>query len=877
MSAHVRSSVDLGVRISYFESAVENRSQHYTHPADALSLQEGTVSGTRFPIGKKPNKVNMNQTRLFARLMVLSLGVLVVPPASGQGTSGRVVGTVAAADDGSPLSGTTVQVVGSSRGGLTDDTGRYRLDNVPLGTISLRFTRLGFSTMTQTVTVVAGGPAVVNVRMGSGPIALDALHVLLERTRMLGDPLDADELPGAAHILDRKALEAPEFVYDNVHEMLRRIPGVNVQEEDGFGLRPNIGLRGTGVERSSKITLMEDGVLIAPAPYAAPAAYYFPVAGRMEAVEVRKGSSQVKYGPRTIGGAINLVSSSIPEKLTWTIDAAGGENGTLKTQARVGSSSDHFGWMVEGYRIETDGFKRLTNGAPTGFDVEDFVGKFRINTDREATTYQQVELKVGFTDEVSNETYLGLTDTDFALNPFRRYAASQFDVLKAGHSQVQVRHFLARGRLDLTTTLYRNDFSRNWYKLQSVRGTGINSVLAAPATNAEALAILKGASSDADDLKIRANNREYFGQGIQWTAGLRLEDVGHDLELGVRFHQDQEDRFQWEDGFRMNSGAMVQTSAGAPGSQSNRVSTANAIALYLQDEIDLGRLVLVPGLRFESIDMVRTDFAGDDPTRATPTRVRKNQVDVLIPGVGFSYQAGDGAYVFGGVHKGFGPPGPGATGAKAEESWNYEVGARYRDRGLAAQATGFVGDYSNILGRATLANSEDGSGDTFNGGAVGVVGLEAAADYDLAWGGRPGYRLPLRISYTYTRAEFKTAFESNFEPWGAVQKGDRLPYLPEHQWSGSFGVESPVWGVSVSAVASGAMRTKAGQGPILDESSTDSFLVFNLSGEYRLAGLGTAYAALQNVTNRRYGVARRPAGLRPGLPRTLLAGFKITR
>ncbi|MCH7564241.1 MAG: TonB-dependent receptor plug domain-containing protein, partial [Gemmatimonadetes bacterium] len=437
----------------------------------------------------------MNQTRFLARLVVLYLAVCFGPQASAQNTVGSVVGTVAAADDGSPLAGTTVVVVGTSQGSLTDATGHYHITGVPLGTISLRFTRIGYSTMTQTVTVVPGRPAVVDVRMGSGPIALDALHVLLERTRMLGDPLGADELPGAAHILNREALEAPEFVYDNVHEMLRRIPGVNVQEEDGFGLRPNIGLRGTGVERSSKITLMEDGVLIAPAPYAAPSAYYFPVAGRMEAIEVRKGSSQVKYGPRTTGGAINLVSSSIPESFAWTIDAAGGENGTLKTQARVGNSSDHFGWMVEGYRIETDGFKRLTNGDPTGFEVEDFVGKLRINTDRDATTYQQVELKVGFTDEVSDETYLGLTDSDFALSPFRRYAASQFDVLDAEHSQVQVRHFLAHGRLDFTTTLYRNDFSRNWYKLQSVRGKGISSVLAAPEANAEALEILKGASS----------------------------------------------------------------------------------------------------------------------------------------------------------------------------------------------------------------------------------------------------------------------------------------------------------------------------------------------------------------------------------------------
>ena len=135
-------------------------------------------------------------------------------------------------------------------------------------------------------------------------------EVIISTNTLFGNKYVAQNRTGSAFYLSQK--ELAKFSFTDINRALRTVPGVTIYEEDGFGLRPNISLRGTSPERSSKITIMEDGVLIAPAPYSASAAYYFPTIARMEAVEVLKGSSQVQYGPFTTGGAINMISAQIP-------------------------------------------------------------------------------------------------------------------------------------------------------------------------------------------------------------------------------------------------------------------------------------------------------------------------------------------------------------------------------------------------------------------------------------------------------------------------------------------------------------------------------------------------------------------------------------
>ena len=134
--------------------------------------------------------------------------------------------------------------------------------------------------------------------------------MLLPEVSLIGSDASQQVLPASGVFIGKDDLKKQNYV--DVNRVLRQVPGVYVREEDGNGLFPNISVRGVTTERSKAVTVMEDGILSAPAPYSAPSAYYIPNIGRMSGLEILKGSSQIKYGPHITGGVINYLSTPIP-------------------------------------------------------------------------------------------------------------------------------------------------------------------------------------------------------------------------------------------------------------------------------------------------------------------------------------------------------------------------------------------------------------------------------------------------------------------------------------------------------------------------------------------------------------------------------------
>ncbi len=678
----------------------------------------------------------------------------------------------------------------------------------------------------------------------------------------------------------------------DINKVIQTIPGINVRDEEGFGLRPNIGLRGTPVNRSAKITLMEDGILMAPAPYSDPSAYYFPTFARMEQLEVLKGSSQVKHGPYTIGGAINLISTSIPDSFKGFVQLSYGSFGTNQQRIWIGDSQKNIDYLFEVNRLASHGFKELPSGANTGFDRRDIMGKVRWHTDVNAPINQSLTLKFLTMSEEGNETYVGLTFNDFLTNSNRRYAATQKDLLDMNHQHLSLTHSInPTNKFSITSTAYAAKTFRDWGRVNSIGGVSLTNILADPISNSTAYSIMTGQSNG--NLNFQSAARTFYVLGFQSNLTYDFETgaVRHKIQSGIRYHQDEADRYATQSTFAMTNSTMVLSSAGVKGNAENQIRQAKSWAGYLQYELVIDKLTISPGIRYENMELAFTNFGNNDNARVgTALKSAQNQLAIFLPGVGVSYLVKDNMRVFGGVHKGFSPPGmpsvsANAVQAKTETASSYELGYKVNYKNLKLQAIGFLNNYQNILGSDNVSGGGAGTGDMFNAGNAKIQGIEFSLEQNL-WRSSTKWSLPLSIAYTYNEAKFMQTFVNAGGDWGTgtITKGEFIPFITPQLLSLSLGLESEKMNITLVSRYVGNTRIKTGNPTEIIASSTakyndvntiEEYWVVDLSGNYRLSKFISLFSTINNALNNRYIVANLPQGFRPGMPFSVNFGAKI--
>lgn len=678
---------------------------------------------------------------------------------------------------------------------------------------------------------------------------------------------------GSVQVIKRAQLE--RYEYDDPAAILLQVPGVYIRGEDGIGLRPNIGIRGANPDRSKKLTLMEDGILFGPAPYSAPAAYYFPLMTRMTQVRVVKGPAAIAFGPQTVGGAIDFISRPIPSRTGGAVDLAAGDYGYRKAHAYFGSNDGRVGVLVEGVRLQNTGFTNLPNGADTGSTRNDWMVKAAYTLDPDAATKHRFQVKLSYADEVSNETYLGQSDADFRTDPYRRYPASALDQMKNHRTGIVLTHTVEgpESSYRIKTSVYRFDYTRRWNKLNRIGAGSVAAVLANPDDpgNAGHKAVIDGridSGSPSDTLYIGPNNRTFVSQGIQsvLSTETRTGPIDHKLETGIRFHYDSIAREHTESGFLMSGGQLVPSGEPVLTSAHNFAST-HAVALHLTDAMSWKGLTLTPGARVELIGSHTEDYLADDD--------RNGLVVAVMPGVGAYYELMSNLGLLAGVYRGFSPPPPGSDSqVKPEYSVNYEAGARYTRGATRAELIGFFNDYSNLTDVCSLASGcVAGNLDRqFDAGKAHIYGLEAFAGHELRAG---SFRVPMSASYTLTHGEFRNDFESQDPIYGVVRTGDAIPYIPRHQLNVTLAVEHRRFGLNGATTYVAPMREQAGSLPIEQSLATDEQVWLDTGAYVNILRWLRIYANVRNVLGAENIIGRRPYGARPNAPRWVQVGVKL--
>ena len=698
-------------------------------------------------------------------------------------------------------------------------------------------------------------------------------EITVESVTIIGTKDDVKDLAGSGAVISNEDLQ--KAMDTDIQKILSAVPGVYMRTEEGYGLRPNISIRGTAIERSAKVTIMEDGVLVAPSPYTSSSAYYFPTTGRIHSVEVLKGPSVVSQGPQTIGGAVNLISTPIPEVDSGKFIQEIGENNMARTHAYYGVNRGNFGALVEVHEHSSDGFDSIANlGGDTGFDKSDLMIKARYSSGNHSLTFKRVDI-----DENSDQSYVGLSQASFDANPRMRYGATAYDEMMNDGEQTSLTYVGDFDNFDVVFTSWQNDYHRDWFKVSDFNNNkdhgeddDINELISnANNGSATAQAILDGELPV--QIEYKHNNRYYTNEGYQFTVST---EVGiHSIKVGYRDMEDSESRVQAHEYADQAADGSLSALYGYVGlnNSNNRLRESSATSYYLEDKMDFGKLAVTLGYRSEDYEQRHRRWS--DPAGPNLTEVRTGPADNrdtmayndhTTSSIAATYDLSDTTTLVAGFHEGMTP----MFGADPEEAENMELGVRYSEGTTNIEAFYFTSDYSRLAAECTLVSGAACDADEsaiFSGGEAEVTGLELNGS--VVFQG-DGVSYPLSISWTTTDATFSNSSDSDY--FGTVAAGDDLPYIPNKQSSIVAGFISDS-GLSGSArlVNVGSSCSLAACG-IYNQIESHSYL--DLSLRKAINDSMDVYVILENTTDREDLISRAPSeGARSQKPRTMKLGF----
>jgi outer membrane receptor for ferrienterochelin and colicin len=252
--------------------------------------------------------------------LLLLLAILLGVGMSASAQSGRIVGTILEAGTNEPLTGATVQIVGTTQGGAADFDGNYRILNVRSGTYTLEFRFIGYQAqIIENVLVRTDLNTEVSVRLR--PETFVGQEIVVQATQ---DVVIRD-LTSSESRVSRDQIE--KLPVQEVGDIIQLQAGVTV------GPGGAIHIRGG---RATEVSYIVDGVRVTDD--------YDRGSGlrvenqAIEELQVVSGTFNAEYG-QAMSGIVNIVTRAGTNDFRANLNIWGGDYGTRDFQLFEGMPS----------------------------------------------------------------------------------------------------------------------------------------------------------------------------------------------------------------------------------------------------------------------------------------------------------------------------------------------------------------------------------------------------------------------------------------------------------------------------------------------------------------------------------------------------------
>lgn len=650
------------------------------------------------------------------------------------------------------------------------------------------------------------------------------------------------------------------------HELLTRVPGVTVVNDDGMSRHSGIGVRGSPVRRSRKVLVLEDGQSINFSSYLDPSTHYTPPTDRIEAVEVVRGYN-IPFAPLTNHGVINFQNLSpfgpAETVLSFSLGTTDGANRNWNNMRHI-HTRQHAGNV---------GAVLSYSGADAGgaWDNEelrynDFYGALGWKgTDQDLTisgvyfrqrdNYDEDNFEGDDSLPISAEQQFFNNGRWKSGNPLIADGLSDFNTYNADYYRLQIAHnWFVDENTTVSTRLYGSDNERNRF---SVRAPDPHFYM-------------------------RGRNRHYKVYGadsrVEFANVPLFGERKQDVQIGINYehHSFRNCTSFGRIGEVLDAGNSGNCfSEGGVDGYHNRATgelekfEADAFTAFIQSAMHLTRTFTVtPGLRFVSYDVERNDVTG--------SVTEKSDFDHVLPGVALSWRGIYETNVYGSYHRGFTPSvARGEVFPLPEELGdNFQVGVRTEAiKGLTLDMAYFFSRIDNYQIKEAFTHPITGANVFGTVDQVDINGFElySRLDSQPLVGGRLNFFG--EATYTFADPVIKKSIIAD-------EVGNILPEVPRHFATLTIGVEERgLWDASVSWTYRGEFFTDTDNTPYGGDDEGVLGLVpdvwlLSARANYTVPGTNTTlFVAGQNLTNDFY-IADRSDGMKPGIGRTLWAGFK---